>query len=212
LNPRRLLFALLLTGAAVQAAEEGNSREPIGSLAIVNVHMLGSESGAADVLVNVLILDGKLKIVTENEIPPGTVKMTVDGQEGYLFGSLSIGALPQFVILDEDPRVDIDVLLDTAKHAVFALKSGVVVLNELPTLLEPDAELPETRGWQAYTAPPIALPLRYYGGRKWNRFETRWVSGLVNGALVLDRLEWISQDEESREPAVNKYLPFFERP
>jgi len=89
------------------------------------------------------------------------------------------------------------VLLDTKRHVRFAMKDGVIVLNELPTTeAERTVNVGELR-WRAYTPPPIAMPLRYYDSRKWNRFDTRYVSGLVNGALVADRLEWLSQDEAS---------------
>jgi phosphate-selective porin OprO/OprP len=155
------------------------------------------------VLVNVLIIDGKLRIVTENDIPPGRVKTTVDGEKGYLFGSLEMGNAPQLVILDKDPREDVEVLLDTATHARFALKDGQIILNKLPTRIADDAPPIEPRGWRAYTPPPIAVPLTYYDGRKWNRFDTRYASGLLTGALVLDRLEWLSQDAASEDQVGN---------
>ena len=43
----------------------------------------------------------------------------------------------------------------------------------------------------------MAVPLNYFDNSKWNKFDTRYISGLFNGALVLDRLEWLSQDDPS---------------
>ena len=51
--------------------------------------------------------------------------------------------------------------------------------------------------WKAYTPPPIAVPIRYYDSRKWNRFNTKPISGLFVGALLLDRQFWLSQDAGS---------------
>jgi phosphate-selective porin OprO/OprP len=51
--------------------------------------------------------------------------------------------------------------------------------------------------WAAYSAPPVAIPIRYYDARKWNKFDTKPISGLITGALMLDRQFWLSQDGES---------------
>jgi phosphate-selective porin OprO/OprP len=49
----------------------------------------------------------------------------------------------------------------------------------------------------AYNPPPFAVPLDYFDSRKWNKFQTKPVSGLFNGALALDRLGWLTQDDAS---------------
>ena len=109
-----------------------------------------------------------------------------------------MGARPRFVILDRDPREEFDVLLDTGEHVRFAVEDGVVVKNELPEAVSspPDAT-PKPRRWVAYTPPPIAVPIRYYDSRKWNKFNTKPISGLFTGALALDRQFWLSQDGDS---------------
>jgi phosphate-selective porin OprO/OprP len=40
--------------------------------------------------------------------------------------------------------------------------------------------------------------LNYYDSRKWNKFETKPISGLFNGALLIDRLGWPSQNDSSK--------------
>ena len=90
-------------------------------------------------------------------------------------------------------------MLDTKEHARFAMQDGEIVKSELPTLSpSPSDATPRPRRWRAYTPPPIAVPIRYYDSRKWNKFETRPISGLFTGALILDRQYWLSQDEESK--------------
>lgn len=193
-----ILFLVFLPLASALADEEAVTG-PVSDLLITNVYLVGNEGDEKDVLVNVLILDGKLRIITESDIPPDRVRTTVDAQRGYVFGSLEVNGAPQLVILDRDPRADVLVLLDTAKHARFALKGGQIVFNTLPTTTEEEPQDFETRGWQAYAPPPIAVPLQYYDTRKWNRFDTQYASGLLTGALALDRLQWLSQDSESED-------------
>ena len=104
------------------------------------------------------------------------------------------------MILDEDPRENVDALLDTKTHARFAIREGVIVKNELQAIPVSSADTaPTPRRWRAYTPPPIAVPIRYYDSRKWNKFETKPVSGLFIGALMLDRQFWLSQDSNSED-------------
>ena len=192
---RSLPVILLMAACAISPVAIAADAERI---IVTNVRLAGREAAAQDVAVNVLIVDGRLTVVTKDElvIEPGDV--AVDSNGGYLFGQLALGSRPSFVILDEDPRENVDVLLDTKTYARFAVREGVIVKNELPAMAVPSAELePKPRLWKAYSPPPIAVPIRYYDSRKWNKFETKPVSGLFIGALMLDRQFWLSQDGSS---------------
>ena len=185
-----LLIACTLGPFAVAADAE--------RIVVTNARLVGRDAAAQDVAVNVLIVDGQLSVVTKDElvIEPGDLAIDSDG--GFLFGQLALGSAPSFVILDQDPRENVDVLLDTKTHARFAIREGVIVKNELGTIsaAAPEA-IPKPRLWKAYTPPPIAVPIRYYDTRKWNKFETKPVSGLLIGALLMDRQFWLSQDGDS---------------
>ena len=129
---------------------------------VTNAHLIGRDAPSEDVRVNLLIVDGKLAVVTKDElvIQPGDV--AVDASGGFLFGELVLGKSPSFVILDRDPREDFDVLLDTEAHVRFAMQAGAIVMNELP-------EVPP--------APPEATPKAVPGGptrrHRWpSRFGT----------------------------------------
>ncbi len=142
---------------------------------------------AEDVVVNILIKDGKLDMVTPDEVGVEDVTLAVDAQHGILLGTLEPGKPPTFLILDEDPRENFDVLLDTATHVRFAIREGVIVKNALPMAFdaEPVAK-PKKKGWLAYTPPPLALPVSYQED-KWNKWEGKYVSGIFIAALSLDR-------------------------
>ena len=208
--PRVTVAVLMLAVAIAAGAQEAVPSTPAATgnqagveastpanLVIQNVHLISHQSASADVPVNLVVLNGVLVVVTRDEVPPGTAERTVEAGGGYLLGNLELGSPPNFMILDQDPRENIDVLLDTKQHVRYAVKNGVVVLNELPTTVaEPGSAAGELRR-RAYTPPPIAVPLRAFDSRKWNRFDTKHLSGLLNGAAVFDRLEWLSQDEAS---------------
>jgi len=124
--------------------------------------------------------------------------MAVDGREGYVLGNLAVGETPNFIILNQDPIENFEVVLDTSFFTVFAVHNGVLVANNLFEADEKEEEGAATlSGWQAYSPPPMALPLSYMDTTKWNRWESKYVSGIFLAGLVLDRLNWISQDDAS---------------
>jgi len=188
-----LLLAFLAVAPLAHAADGER-------IIVTNAHLIGRAAAAQDVRVNLLVVDGKLAVVTKDElvIQPGDV--AVDASAGFLFGELVLGKSPSFVILDRDPRENVDVLLDTKGHVRFAMQAGAIVMNELPEVPPaPPEATPRVRAWRAYTPPPMAVPIRYYDSRKWNTFSTKAISGLFTGALMLDRQFWLSQDAESEE-------------
>ena len=192
----RLLPGILLL-STFAVAPAANAAEP-ERIIVSNARLVGRDAPAKDTTVNVLIVDGQLAVVTKDQLVVGPGDTAVDSSGGFLFGQLALGSRPSFVILDQDPRENVDVLLDTKTYARFAVREGVIVKNELQALPVSSAdEEPRPRRWRAYTPPPIAVPIRYFDSRKWNKFETKPVSGLFIGALMLDRQFWLSQDSNS---------------
>ena len=172
------------------------------TILIKNVNLIDRENIAEDAVVNILISGNTLEIVTKDTITDTIAEISVDASNSFLLGNLDAGGSPSFVILNQDPRKYFDVLLDTKSHIVFAIEQGDVVVNILPHFtMQPPTEVSDSEsqrsGWLAYEPPPLALPLTYHSSRKWNKFETRYISGLFNGALGLDRNIWLSQDNDS---------------
>ena len=194
---RTQLTILLLAAFAVAPVAHAADAERI---VVKNVHLIGRGAPSEDVRVNLLVVGGKLTVVTKDDLVVQPDDVAVDAGAGFLFGELVLGKSPSFVILDRDPREDVNVLLDTKAHARFAMKAGAIVMNELPEVPPaPPETKPKARVWRAYTPPPMAVPIRYYDTRKWNTFRTKAISGLFTGALVLDRQFWTHQDAESEE-------------
>jgi len=192
---RLLPVVLLLAACLVTPIANATDSDRI---IVTNARLVGRDAPTQDVAVNVLIVDGELSVVTKDElvIQPGDV--AVDANGGFLFGQLALGAKPSFVILDKDPRENVGVLLDTKTHARFAVREGVIIKNELESMpVSPADAEPKQRFLKAYTPPPIAVPIRYFDSRKWNKFETKPISGLFVGAVVLDRQNWLGQDSNS---------------
>jgi len=165
---------------------------------IRNVTMIDPAGVAPDRLVNILITNKELEVITEDKISRDEANQVIDANGGFIIGKLEVGKPPNFMILSSDPREDFEVLLDTKTYASFAVHDGQVVKNNLvPVTIQEEQDEPVKSGWLAYTPPPMMMPMGYRDSSKWNRFETKSVSGIFLGALFLDRMIWLTQDANS---------------
>lgn len=191
-------FLIATVAVALSLAAPGAHAQEPGRVVVLQARLGANADPAKDVPVNLLIENGELQVVTEDNLVVEHGDVAVDATGGFLLGKLVLGASPNIVILDRDPREDFEVLLDTGDHVLFAMRNGIVVRNILPAVPEsPEGEHAKRRGWKAYAPPPMAVPIRYYDSRKWNKFTSKAISGLFTGALMLDRQYWLDQDSES---------------
>jgi len=100
----------------------------------------------------------KLKVATKDELVIEPDDTAVDSNGGFLFGQLAIGARPSFVILDQDPRENVDALLDTKTHALFAIRQGVIIKNDFPAKAYPSpfgltTAFPSAHVWYSSACP-----------------------------------------------------------
>jgi phosphate-selective porin OprO/OprP len=192
-----LVLLVALIGLPILSAQAADPE----TVLIRNVRLIDRDGQAKDVVVTILIKNGKLDLVTPDEIAVEDVTLAVDARHGTLLGSLEPGKPPSFLILDKDPREDFDVLLDTATHVRFAVREGAIVKNTLLSAIDavPEAK-PKEKGWLAYTPPPLALPVSYQED-KWNKWEGDYVSGTFLAIVAMDRQRWFSQDDVSEQPA-----------
>ena len=155
------------------------------------------------IAVNILIKDNKLDLVSKDQIPVDEAAMAVDARNGFLLGKLTIGETPSFIILNQDPRENFETLLDTSESTIFAIHDGRLFRNSLFEVgaaeIAAEKEKQEQLGWTAYSPPPMALPLNYQDTTKWNRWESKYVSGIFIAAAVLDNQQWLTQDGGSRQ-------------
>ena len=190
-----LAFVYLMSSAAAQIVDPQN-------VLIQNVHIVSADSNEDDLPVNVLVRDNKLEIVTRDEVSLEDGTVTVDAEGGFLLGALKVGETPSFLILDENPAKNFDVLVETSPHVVFAVNNGELVKNSLFEVQKSAYEVAQeatTSGWIAYTPPPMALPSGYLDNSKWNKWESKYVDGIFLAAGVLDRINWLSQNNDSEQ-------------
>jgi len=204
------LFCLLFTptlyaGDAVKV--EPDAAEP-DKLLVKNVHLINPDDDTATLLVNLIIVDQKLDLVTQDEVTEEGMTEVIDARKGLLLGNLVIGEPAGFLILDEDPRENFKVLLDTKEHVSFAISKGIIVKNTLVKVAavtpapmhEVKKKKSKQSGWVAYQPPPRSLPTSYKKGkRKWNAWDNDYFNGIFLAGLVLDRQRWISQDDASKQ-------------
>ena len=186
---------VFLTGFNSQAADPVN-------ILIKSVRLIDRQGIIEDAVVNILIVDSTLEIVTKDDIAAEKAMMSVDASDTYLLGKMEMGSPSSFIILDQDPRGSLDVLLDTKSHILFAIQEGSIIVNNLPSVAarqsEEPAEEAKKSGWLAYAPPPLALPLSYHDTKKWNKYEGKYISVLFNAAFLIDRNQWLSQDDANK--------------
>lgn len=171
---------------------------------IRNLRLIDRTGQTEDRQVSILIRGSKLDLVTPDEIPLDDGTIGYEAENGVVMGVLDIGKPANFMILDQDPREDIEVLLDTKQHVVFAIRNGKVVRNTLARIARAEPEEVERKPrWIAYEPPPMALPLTYQDTGKWNRWNTKYFSGIFVAAMALDRQRWLTQDAASEQQVGN---------
>lgn len=167
---------------------------------IRNVRVITTITDSSHYEVNLLVMNNKLKLVSTENLDKHKDFVVWDAKGGYLIGNLTIDREPRFVILSEDPRKNFEVMLNFDHYIQFGIEEGRIRVNKLE---EDDHQHeghkdPYSRiKWFAYSPPPFALPLNYSDGSKWNYWNKERHKGLFFAALALDRLYWLSQDEES---------------
>jgi phosphate-selective porin OprO/OprP len=169
----------------------------VDKILIRNITVIDQDRKTDDVVVSILIKEKKLKLVTRDKVELKEADIAFDANGGFILGQLEVGNTAAFIILDQDPRINIDVMLDTKSYAVFAVSKGEVVLNKLIRI---DVELNEQlSGWTSYAPPPVALPLSYQNKRKWNVVRTKAITALFGGAILMENTRWLSQDPINKE-------------
>jgi phosphate-selective porin OprO/OprP len=192
-----IITLLFLQAPALVFAQDAGPE----NILVRNVTLIDPARKSEDKIINILIRERKLEVVTEDKISSNEADQVINAHKGFIVGKLEVGELPSFLIFREDPRENFDVMLDTKTYSSFAVHEGVVVKNRLLEVFEDEAEdEPVKTGWLAYTPPPMMMPMSYADTSKWNRWETKAVSGIFIAGLFLDRMNWLHRDavNESR--------------
>lgn len=189
-------MALICASVTSLAALADDTR--LGDSVIRNVVIINPGDSSDTAPANLRIRDGKLALVTRDNLEPSEKELSFDAAGGYLIGHVEVGAPPTFIILDKNPVSDIAVLADTGPHVIFAIDDGALLSNKLSPVVDEETDAVPSSNYQrlAYDPPPFALP-NSISAEKWNTWQTRWVNGLLISALALDR-QWISQDATSK--------------
>ena len=191
---RCLLAVVMMVGSIPHSGAQ--SIDP-HNFVIENVYIATAD--AEEVPINLLVQDNKLKLLSKDDIPIPDGVDVLDANGGFLVGNLALGEPPQFMILDTDPRVDFEVLLEVDTRAVFALTGGEVRYNRLQYAEDMFEPRPAPKAWHAYEPPPVALPTNYGYTGSWNHWKTKNTTGIFFGIMALDRQFWMSQNDDSEQ-------------
>lgn len=198
---KNLLFKFLLLVSILMISPWQMRAQDTVNIMIRNVRMIDRDGQTEDQNVSILIKNTKLNVITTEEIDIKNGIIGYDAENGIVLGLLDIGEKANFIILNQDPREAIDVLSDTKNHLIFSIHNGIIINNSLALINDLKSETKKRKklGWMAYTPPPMALPLTYQDKTKWNRWETRPISGIFVAAVALDRQRWFGQDTNSEQ-------------
>ena len=207
IKPRTVAaLVLLLAAASAGAAADDTTSDMI----IRQVRILESGAPSDAPLVNIQIIDGRIELVSEDDIPVEDRSIVTEANGSFLIGRVGIGSVADFVILDTNPAENIDVLVDSRPHVEFAIIDGLIVKNVLDISVthEEPAE-PVRNQWISYTPPPFAFSTSVDAEKKWNAFDSKYFNGLVVSAVIIDRGNWLSQNDASRiQPGIGDLSEF----
>lgn len=188
------LFCTLLLGlnTNLQAATKD------ATIVVRNVTL--PDADATDLTVNIVLINGILDLVTEDTIELDSVDQLFDAANGVIIGQLDVGRPAGFLILREDPRDNVEALLDTKTYSSFVVYKGKIVKNNYARVMAKTEQekKKEKQGWLAYTPPPLARSSSYADKSKWNRFDSKVVNAIFAGAIVLDRTVFLAQNTDSK--------------
>ena len=120
------LLLLLCSWTALQA----QTVAPPQDILLRNVTLTDPSGEAEDKVVNILLRQGKLELITGDKISRKEAGQVVDAAGGFIVGRLELGKQPSFIIFSEDPRTNFEVMLDTKMHSSFAIHEGIVTKNK----------------------------------------------------------------------------------
>ena len=191
------LFGLQLVALSI-CADEPSPAAASDTLVLRNVMLINQRASRDQVLVNVLVRNGQLELITEDEVSPVDEMPVFDAQNGALLGDLALGEHASFLILDGDPRDDFDLLLETGRHTQFAIRQGEVVTNHLARV-EQAPQGSVTDGWLVYAPVPVALAISYADAEAWNTWNNETWTGALGGVIVLDGTSVLTQNSANEQ-------------
>lgn len=181
---------------------DDNTEQISQKIVITNVTFISPTKDKKKTLASLIIQDKLFDLVTQDEVKVKKSDIVFDAQQGFILGTLEPGTIANFMILDDDPHENIEILLDTKKHVLLAIRNGIIIRNNLKkesniTSASPVKKKKTKRaGWIAYTPPQILLQ-SVYKSDSWNVYSNDYFSTVFVGAIALDRQKWLSQNADS---------------
>jgi len=161
----------------------------------VQVNLPGDETGVRS--VDIQILKGRVAHISDDRIHAEEGTRVEDAEDGYLLGNLKIGLPPNFVIVDDNPLENFEVLRDTLSHTTFSVDGDRILIDTLSASSEraPPGQVINT--WISYNPPPVVVDETFHFDEKWNAFDTEHITALFSAGIFLDRANWFSQNDAS---------------
>jgi phosphate-selective porin OprO/OprP len=150
-------------------------------------------------LVSIQIVKGRVAAVSEGPIAAAEGVRVVDADQGYLLGNLEVGLPSQFILLDQNPAENFEVLMDTQAHTTFSISEGQIVKDALAVSVATPGSTQVAAGSISHQPAPVGRPRVEDSDARWNAFDGDHVSALLSSAIFLDGTSWFSQNSDSLE-------------
>ena len=190
-NKKLIIFLLIFSLAAKGKIYSQSGK----NILIRNVTMLNRDGNTEEAVVSILIKESNLDLVTKDEVSIEKVDIAFDGNGGFILGKLTIGEPASFMILNQNPGENLNVLLDTKSNTVFAIERGDIVISSLQKIDSGTGQNKKVDEAKFYEPPPVALPLSYQSSNKWNVFRTKPITLIFAAAAMMENTRWIQQDD-----------------
>ncbi len=126
-------LTLVLIGCSlISWSESSDPEKDVIRILVRDVHLIDPNSQENEVAVDILISGGILKNITADDIDPGDVDLIIEGENRIVLGIFDLGKEANFLLLDDDPRSNPEIVFDTKAHTIFSMRHGKILRNMMP--------------------------------------------------------------------------------
>jgi phosphate-selective porin OprO/OprP len=104
--------------------------DTVKTFAIENVRIWGDAVFGVSEPITVWVVNGRVAPEDENRDDSGIVRLQASGN--VLIGSLTVGEIANFLVLDGNPMEDMTILADTGSHTLLLVKDGILPVFAKP--------------------------------------------------------------------------------
>ncbi len=172
-------------------ANEIRAEQP--DIVISRVSIAGPPGATNTQLMDLHITDGKLIQIAPHDETISMGEGALDANSWTAIGTFQLKAPANFVVLRGNADSNFELLRDTRSNAAFVIHDGAVLHNELHAITLPASTVANSTKNAVYTASDDIEE-----EAPWYAWQTKNTSNLFVVGIILDRVDWLSQNNVSK--------------